>query len=141
MRRRDFIKSIAGSAVAWPHAAHAQQAAVPVVGFVYPGTSESDADIAAAFRKGLGETGYIDGANVAVEYRWAGNDTGKLQTLVEDLVHRQVAVIATGGNVARSSLRRSRRYRSCSPSDSIQFNPVLSPACRGPAPMPRASPL
>jgi putative tryptophan/tyrosine transport system substrate-binding protein len=100
MRRRDFIKSITGSAVAWPHAAHAQQAAVPVVGFVYPGTSESDADIAAAFRKGLGETGYIDGANVAVEYRWAGNDTGKLPTLVEDLVHRQVAVIATGGNSA-----------------------------------------
>jgi putative tryptophan/tyrosine transport system substrate-binding protein len=72
MRRREQQRIFAGTAVAWPHAAHAQQAAVPVVGFVYPGTSESDADIAAAFRKGLGETGYIDGANVAVEISLGG---------------------------------------------------------------------
>src|SRR5262245_62567967 len=93
-RRREFITLI-GSAAAWPLAARAQQSAMPVVGFVYPGVPELSAGVVAAFRKGLNDTGFIEGPNVTVEFRFADNDNARLPELVGDLVRRGVAVIAT----------------------------------------------
>ena len=71
MRRRNFVKGIVGSTVAWPFAARAQQPAIPVIGFLTGGTPAGYAPYAAAFRQGLKEAGYIEGQNVAIEYRWA----------------------------------------------------------------------
>jgi putative ABC transport system substrate-binding protein len=95
MRRRDFFKVIAGSAAAWPVAVRAQQTGLPVVGFVDGGSLDASASRAAAFRKGLNETGHAEGQNVAVEYHWLEGRYDKLSALIADLVHRQVAVIAT----------------------------------------------
>src|SRR5262249_30901679 len=95
MRRRDFITVLGGAAAAWPLSARAQQPAMPVIGFVYPGVPELSAGIVSAFRKGLNETGFIEGRNVTVEFRFAYNDNARLPELVGDLVQRGVAVIAT----------------------------------------------
>ena len=100
MRRRDFIKVIAGSAVPWPLAAHAQQPALPVVGFVNVASAKDYEPRLSAFLKGLSETGYVDGRNVAIEYRWAENQSDRLPAMVADLVRRQVAVIAATGTQA-----------------------------------------
>jgi putative tryptophan/tyrosine transport system substrate-binding protein len=85
---------LGGAAVSWPLAAHAQQAAVPVVGFVNPTSAQSFARPLSAFLKGLGETGYVEGRNVAIEYRWAENRNDRLPAMMADLVRRQVSVIA-----------------------------------------------
>jgi putative ABC transport system substrate-binding protein len=98
MRRREFITFL-GSAAAWPLAAHAQQPAMPVVGYVTAGTPEASANAVTAFRKGLSETGFVEGQDVTVEYRWAQNQLARLPGLVADLVSRRVAVIATPGSV------------------------------------------
>jgi putative tryptophan/tyrosine transport system substrate-binding protein len=98
MRRRNFIKGIVGSAVAWPLVARAQQPAIPVIGYLYAGSPESSTSFVAAFRRGLSEIGYIEGQNVAIEYRWANNEVQRLPELATDLVRRQVAVIATPAN-------------------------------------------
>jgi len=94
MRRRDFIKVIGGGVAAWPLAARAQQSTMPVVGFVNIGSAEGYAPQVSAFLKGLTEAGYVDGQNVAIEYRWANGQYDRLAALVDDLVRRRVWVIA-----------------------------------------------
>jgi putative ABC transport system substrate-binding protein len=97
MKRREFL-SLLGAATAWPLAARAQQAALPVVGFMDSGSRIANAHLVAAFWQGLNETGYVEGQNVAIEYRWAEGDYNRLPSLAAELVRRVVAVIvATGG--------------------------------------------
>jgi putative ABC transport system substrate-binding protein len=98
MKRRQFIAGL-GSAAAWPVVARAQQPAPPVIGFVYAGSADALTGFVAAYRKGLGETGYVEGQNVTVEYRWLEGQYDRLLALMAELVRRRVAVIATYGVV------------------------------------------
>jgi putative ABC transport system substrate-binding protein len=96
MRRREFIKAIAGSA-AWPLAARAQQPAMPTIGFLRSTLPDASADLVVALRKGLNEAGFVDGQNVTIEYRWAENRQERLSALAADLVRQRCAVIIAGG--------------------------------------------
>jgi ABC-type uncharacterized transport system substrate-binding protein len=94
MNRREVITIVGGAAVTWPSVARAQQPAMPVVGFLRITTAASSVHLLAAFRQGLGEQGFVEGQNVAIEHRWAEHQADRLPALAADLVRRRVAVIA-----------------------------------------------
>jgi ABC-type uncharacterized transport system substrate-binding protein len=100
MRRREFISLLGGAAVAWPMAARAQQPTMPVIGFLGAVSPAGFSDRLQAFHQGLKDTGYAEGANVAIEYRWADNQLNRLPAMAADLVRRQVAAIVTSGGTA-----------------------------------------
>jgi putative ABC transport system substrate-binding protein len=97
MRRREFIALLGGAVAAWPRVARAQQPALPVVGFISGRSPDTASRVAAAFRKGLNESGYVEGQNVTVEYHWLEGHYDRLPALLADLVRRRVTVIATPG--------------------------------------------
>jgi putative ABC transport system substrate-binding protein len=99
IRRREFVALLGGAAAAWPVTARAQQAAMPVIGYMHPTSSAASANLLAAFRKGLAEAGYIENQNVAIEFRWADSHYERLSVLAQELARRQVAaIVAVGGD-------------------------------------------
>jgi ABC-type uncharacterized transport system substrate-binding protein len=105
MRRREFITLLGGAAVSWPQVVRAQQPGMPIVGFLHYGSPETYAHIISAFRQGLRESGFVEGQNVAIEYRWANGHYDRLPALAADLVRRQVVAIAAAGFVGAQAAK------------------------------------
>src|SRR5262249_60639606 len=106
MKRRDFI-TLLGGAAAWPLAARAQQAGMPAIGFLDPRSPEVLSDRLREFRRGLKETGYVEGENVSIVYRWAENDVERLSALAAELARRPMAVIVAAGRSGVASVAQS----------------------------------
>jgi putative ABC transport system substrate-binding protein len=124
MRRREFIGLIGGAAAAWPFAAHAQQAGMPVIGFMSSRSPEDSMYLLAAFRQGLGDTGFIEGQNVAIEFRWAQGQYQRLPVFAADLVSRRVVVFtAVGGE---TSALAAKQATSTIPIVFVSTDPVKS---------------
>src|ERR1700693_2802151 len=107
MRRRDFIVAISGAAATWPRPVGAQQR-MPTIGFLNASNRDAFREPLAAFLRGLADTGYVEGKNVAIEYRWAEDNYDRLPGLAADLVRRQVALIAAAGKCTTRACRQSR---------------------------------
>src|SRR5262245_58378960 len=116
IRRRKFLATLGGAAVAWPLAARAQQAALPVIWYLNYGSPESDTPRLTGLRRGLNQSGYVEGRNLVIEYRWAGNQADRLPALAADLVQLRVAVIVAAGALpalaAKAADRKSTRLNS-----------------------------
>jgi putative ABC transport system substrate-binding protein len=132
MNRREFIIMLGGTAAGWPLAAGAQQPALPVIGFVNSSSPDLYVPFVRAWRQGLGETGYAEGRNVAIEYRWAMGHYDRVPALIAELLHRPVAVLAaTSGPVAFAAKAANTAFPSSSPGPSTRSNWAWLPASRG----------
>jgi hypothetical protein len=113
VRRRDFITLLGSAVTAWPLAARGQQPAMPVIGWLGSESRESERDRVISFRQGLKEAGYVEGQNVAIEYRWADGQYSRLPALATDLVRRQVTAIALTGEAEPWRIRKGKWCPSC----------------------------